>query len=452
LSIKNLLDLLKQRLPLFIRSKIDRLETSPLGRRLAHGAFWSLLGTLASRGLNMAAMIVLARILGKNEFGEIGIIQNSVLMFQTLAGFGLGWAATRYVARFKNSDAAKTGRIISFVNLAAVGTGGLSCVVFFISAPWLATHPLGAPHLVHALQISSLSLLVASLAGAQNGALAGFEAFRSIARINCISGIINFLAIIGGGILSGVEGAVWGILIGQIANWSMNYFNMRLVAGKRGISLSLRGCLQEREVLWQFGLPALLGGSAFQAATWAASVLLVNQPNGYAEMGIYNAANQWFSILLFLPMILGQSAIPVFSEYIAVGKVEKIRSIFKASLRFNISVVFTIVIVGSLSSRWIMGLYGSDFKDAWMILVLTFFAAGIAAIQAPAAQIISASGRMWLGLIMAISWAIIFIFSSYFLIEWRSGGIATARIFAYVAYLFWSFRLSNLILRKLEDQ
>lgn len=398
----------------------------------------------------MAAMIVLARFLGKNEFGEIGIIQNSVLMFQTLAGFGLGWASTRYVARYKNSDAAKTGRIISFINLAAVGTGGLSCIVFFISAPWLATHPLGAPHLVHALQISSFSLLVASLAGAQNGALAGFEAFRSIARINCISGIINFLAIIAGGISSGVEGAVWGVLIGQVANWLMNYLNMRIETAKRKIFVSLRGCWKERDVLWQFGLPALLGGSAFQAATWGSSVLLVNQPNGYAEMGVYNAANQWFSILLFLPVILGQAATPVFSEYIALGNAGKVKSILKASVRFNASVVFAIVIAGSLFSPWIMGLYGSDYKDAWLTLVLTLFSAGIAAIQAPSAQVISSSGKMWFAFIMQISWAIIFICFSILLIRLGSVGLATARIIAYFVYMIWSLKFSYLLIKKMD--
>ena len=53
----------------------DRLEASPLGYRLARGAFWSLIGTGVSRGLALAAAIVAARVLGKNSFGELGMVR-----------------------------------------------------------------------------------------------------------------------------------------------------------------------------------------------------------------------------------------------------------------------------------------------------------------------------------------------------------------------------------------
>ncbi len=50
--------------------------------------------------------------LGKEEFGKLGIVQSTVGMFQVFAGFGLGLTATKYVAEFRDSDPAKTGRII----------------------------------------------------------------------------------------------------------------------------------------------------------------------------------------------------------------------------------------------------------------------------------------------------------------------------------------------------
>lgn len=445
-------NVIKPWLPRSVQDLLGRLEVSSLARRLAHGAFWTSVGTFASRGLNMVAMIVLARILGKEEFGEIGIIQGSVMMFETLAGFGLGWAATKYVAEFKNTDPAKAGRIISFVNYAAIATGGVLSLLFYFAAPWLAENTMAAPHLAQPLQLSSLVLFFSTLAGTQNGTLAGFEAFKSIARINLFSGLVNFCSIIIGGLYWGVMGAVVGLLLGQVANWGMNYFNMRFEAIRRGILVGSKGCWAEKEVLWKFGLPAILGGTMFQVATWASSALLVSQSGGFAEMGFYSAANQWFSALLFLPRVLGQAAIPALSEHIALGDVGIVRKILFGSLRINSVIVLSAVALGSVCSPWIMGLYGEEFSSAWLTLVLTLIAAGITAIQAPAAQLISSSGKMWFAMVMNGSWAIIFVIFSCALINLGSSGLATARVIAYAVYTIWSFVFSLKLLRNLNTK
>src|ERR1039457_2749857 len=241
-----LISAIKNMMPLFLRTKLAGVESSPLGKRLARGAFWSLLGAVASRGLNMAAIEVLARLLGKSEFGEIGVIQSTMGMVQTLAGFGLGWAATKYVAEFRTTDPERAGRIISLSNLAAIGTGGVMALLFFLAAPWLSTNSLAAPHLSKSLQISSLFLLFGTLVGTQNGILAGFEAFRLLARIGVISGIVSVPLIVGGAWIAGVEGAVWGLIAANVVNWLLNYRCLRAEAFKAGVHLARKGCWQER--------------------------------------------------------------------------------------------------------------------------------------------------------------------------------------------------------------
>jgi O-antigen/teichoic acid export membrane protein len=446
-GIKNTI---KNWMPPPIKSLLERVESSPLGQRLARGTFWTLVGVFISRGLNMAAMIFLARMLGKNEFGEIGVIQTTVGMIQTLAGFGLGWAATKYVAEFRKSDPAKAGRIISFSNLAALATGGIMALIFFAAAPWLAVHTLASPQLVRPLQVSSLILLFGTLAGTQNGTLAGFEAFQSIARIGLWSGIVSVPLIIGGGWFYGVEGAVWGMSVSMLANWLMNYRNLRREAKQEGIEISSKGCLQEYRLLWDFSFPAILGGTAFNVATWVGTMMLVNSPGGYGEMGYYNAANQWFSVLLFLPGVLGQAAIPVLSEQIAKKDVGRTKKILIYSIRLNAVIILPIVVFGSIFSPWIMRLYGQDYGVAWATLVFTFFAAGITALQSPAAQVISAFGRMWKVFLMNLSWGVVFIITVAGFIEWGSLGLAVGRSIAYLIYAFLSFIFTFSLIRHLH--
>lgn len=431
---------------------LDRLESSPIGQRLARGAFWTIIGTVVARGLNMAAMVLVARMLGKNEFGEIGIIQSTMAMFQTLAGFGLGWAATKYVAEYRNTDPARAGRVVAFSNLTAAGTGGIMALAFFAAAPWLAEHTLAAPQLGKALQISSLVLFLSTLAGTQNGTLAGFEAFQSIARISLFTGVLGIISIVGGAWFMGVEGAVWGMAASCAANWLLNLKNLRTETRRVAMHIPWRGCWQERQILWKYSIPAILGSIIYNLANWISATLLVNRPDGFGEMGYYNAANQWFSALLFLPGVLGQACIPVLSERLGSGDLDRTKKILLYSCRLNAALIMPIVIFGAITSPWIMGLYGGDFIAAWATLAVTFLAAGITALQAPATQVITASGRMWMGFVMNLSWALIFLTTTVMMIQWGSLGLATARSIAYCVYAGWSLKFAYALLQERSSQ
>ncbi|NOZ40854.1 MAG: oligosaccharide flippase family protein [Planctomycetes bacterium] len=74
-------------------------------------------GAVISRGLMLVASILVARMLGKTVYGELGMIRSTVGMFGVFAGFGLGLTATKHVAEFRESDPERAGRIVGFTEL-----------------------------------------------------------------------------------------------------------------------------------------------------------------------------------------------------------------------------------------------------------------------------------------------------------------------------------------------
>src|SRR5579862_6562755 len=140
--------------PHFLDGLWTRLESSPLGERLLRGSFWSLLGTFASRALGLAAAIFAARILGKAVYGELGIIQSTVGMFGTFAGFGMGTTATKYVAELRIKDPARAGRIIAVSSLVSWVFSLVLMAGLYVAAPWLCLHSLAAPQLTGLLRTS----------------------------------------------------------------------------------------------------------------------------------------------------------------------------------------------------------------------------------------------------------------------------------------------------------
>lgn len=161
----NLRSIVSTYCPPLLRPALDRIENSPIGLRLARGVFWSMAGAVISRGLMLVATVLVARMLGKTGYGELGMIQSTVGMFGVFAGFGLGLTATKHVAEFRQSDPDRAGRIIGLSGLFAMLTGGLMVLGLFIFAPWLAEHIINAPHLAGVLRIGAIILFISALNG-----------------------------------------------------------------------------------------------------------------------------------------------------------------------------------------------------------------------------------------------------------------------------------------------
>ena len=264
----------------------DRIAASSIGMRLVRGAFWSMAGAVISRGLMLCANILVARMLGKTVFGELGMIQSTIGMFGVFAGFGLGLTATKHVAELRDTEPERAGRIIALSWLVAVVTGGIMSLGLFIYAPWLAENSINAPHLAGILRIGSFLLFINALNGAQTGALSGFEAFKAIAHVNLFIGLISFPVLLTGAYYGGLYGAVWALVINLCFNWLFNHIALRKAAHRYQVPLVFNQCIQELPVLWKFSLPAVLSGIMVGPANWVSRTFLTKQPDGYDEIGV----------------------------------------------------------------------------------------------------------------------------------------------------------------------
>ncbi len=433
--------------PSFLRPAVILIEKSPIGYRLAKGVFWSLAGAVISRGLMLCAMVLVARILGKTVYGELGMIQSTVNLFGVFAGFGLGITATKHVAEFRENDPERAGRVIALAWVVAAVTGGLIALGFLILAPWLAEHTINAPHLAGPLRIGALMLFLSALNGIQTGALSGFEAFKAIARVNLLVGLISFPLLLVGAYVGGLNGTVWALAASMAVNAALNQVAIREQARHYGISLALQNFGRELPILWKFSLPAVASGVMVSPVNWICEALLVNQEGGYGEMGIYNAANQWFNILLFPAGILGNVVLPVLSEQLGGKNTTQSLKVLVLAIKVNLLIVAPLAVGGSLTSPYIMKVYGESFSGGWPTLVVALATSALLAVQMPVGQVIAASARLWMGMLMNVGWAICFLGLSWLLIGYGALGIASARAAAYCVHAIWTFGFALKLLR-----
>ncbi|HEX4265931.1 MAG TPA: oligosaccharide flippase family protein [Verrucomicrobiae bacterium] len=432
--------------PPFLQRLKARIEASPLAYRLARGAFWSLAGSLISRGMGLLAGVLVARLLGKHDYGQLGMVQSTTGMFGIFAGFGMGLTANKHVAEFKNKDQARAGRIICLSSLVSWTTGGLLTLVLLTFAPWLARNTLGSPQMTGLLQAGAWLLLLGGVNGAQTGALAGFEAFKTIARINLIAGLLAFPITLAGVWFGGVTGSVWALVVNLALNCVMNFVALRKEAARAGVPLSYRHCTQEWPVLWSFSVPAVLGGAIAAPVTWAASAWLVNQADGYAQMGIFNAIYRIRIIPEMMLNMLLAPLLPVLSETFGLGNMQGYRKAVRSALAISLMVTVPFALLQIAVPSLTLLPYGHAYAGHAAVVQWSMFDLAVMGLFNPLMnQIIVSMNRMWLGFAYSAGFSIIYGALAYvFVLRYGAAGLAAAGILAHVIclgpYLFYIYR------------
>jgi O-antigen/teichoic acid export membrane protein len=124
------------------------------------------------------------------------------------------------------------------------------------------------------------------------------------------------------------------------------------------------------------------------------------------------------------------------------------KSILKVMMQLNVVIVVPCAIGMSICSPWIMRMYGSGYRGAWSTLIVVVWTAAVMAILNPVGDVIAASGRMWLGLLMNAGWAVIFISAALLLVHEGSLGLASSRLIAYVVHAIWATAFAYRVISK----
>jgi len=414
-------------------SQIDKINV-----RLANGIFWSFIGSITYQGLTLLATIPVARLLGPSGYGELGIIQSTLMTFMVFSGSSLGQTATKYVAELRGRNPERVGRIIGLTSTVGLIISALLGLVLYTTAPYLSARVLHAPHLSFALRLAALVLIFKGVNGAQLGVLAGYEAFDSIAKINFLSGLLMLPSLTIGAYLGGVNGAVVSLAMVSFFTVLVTEKSIRGVTEQEGIAILYRNSLREWRVLPVFYFPTVLSGLIVLPVTWVANALLVNQAGGFVEMGIFNVANQWRSAVQFLPAIIAQPALPLLSSLYGENAIGDFKRVLRMNLILALASSFVPAIVIIIAAKWIMQMYGPDFLQGATVLSIMVLTTVFSSTAAVIGTAISSVGKRWHGTALNFIWALVFLISTLMFIRYGAIGLASAFMISYFIHTITS--------------
>lgn len=410
----------------------EKIQESDIGKRMMSGAVWSFTGTALAKFIILIAGIFCAHILTKVQYGEFGMIRSTINMFIVFGYAGLGMTATKYISEYKSEHPEKISSIYLLTNGFAIVMGLLVTLLVLVTAPFLAAKTLNSPYLTNDIRFGALLLFFTIINGAQNGVLSGLENFKAIALNTLWGGIAESGFMLLGAYFYGVGGALFGYGIGFVVLYVCNNISIRQTFRKNGIKIvasdfKLRDC----RILYRFSLPATFASLMVAPVYWIVRSMLVKH-NGYGDLAVYEVADQWKTIILFIPTAVSQIVLPILSSMVNVDK-SKYWKVLKLNIILNGGIAFLSALLVGLFSPMIVSFYGSDFTDYWPLIFLaasTIFTS----VTNVAGMAIASKSKMWTGFGFNLCWACMLIGCSYYFInkEYGATGIAMSILISYL--------------------
>jgi len=367
-----------------------RIKQRLFKSKFIRDSFWSLLGNIVGRGLSLLAGIVVARFLGKEIYGEYGIIKSTILSLSVFSTFGLGYTATKYVAEFKNSKQEYLNLILKYSRYITLIVSGIIALLLFSFADYISETILKASHLNVHLRLVSIWVIIGALTTTQIGILAGFGQFKEMAKIHGIVGFVTFVLSVLFTYIWGLFGALFALLVAQIFNL---YLNFRLVnKHKSKYNFYKKDQKFLRDVL-NFSLPVAMQEILYSLMGWILNYLLIRYAN-YGELGIYTAAMQWNCLILFIPGVLRNVILSHLSE--TTNNTLKHQRILTNTLIINLLSTFIPFIIVYIFSGHIVAFYGSSFEELKIVLRTLVFSTIFLSLSNTFAQSYLSLGKSWL--------------------------------------------------------
>lgn len=379
---------------------------------LTLGSFWSFISITTPQLFNLLAYIIIAKSIGRIEFGYLGIITSTMVVFGNLAGLGFGKTATYVIANSDDYQNGKVSNIISSSLSISIIVAIVLIVILITFSDFFLISLLRAPQIKLEFLSGTALILSNVIFGVQVSIITGFKKFKKISYLSFLKAIITFAMIVTGVIVWGLEGVIISLAISTFIINYLAHLEILKICKEKGINFTLFTKKIDFDLFKNYSLPAFLLGIIIFPTQWIINLIIVNSKHGYSDLGLLNATNQFKNLLLFMPSIFASVSFPILaSQNTTTNNVNNYNEIieFNLDLTFLIIIPFSIILI--YFSKELMHLYGKDYLEGTLLLKIIIVGVMFSAIGSPLGTAIQSKGRMWLGFQMNLVWSLIsFIF------------------------------------------
>lgn len=367
----------------FIQNLSFKLRNSNLFK----DSFWAVFGNGTGNFLLLVAGIIIARLLGKDLYGEYGVVKTTMFQIAAFSTFGLGYTSTKFIAEYTSVNQSMLRSITHAALSISTISSLLLCALLFIFSHNLANF-INTPQLYIAFRILGIIIVFRSLSTTGNGILGGYKKFRTIGINAIVSGIVMITLATPLTYFYSISGSLAALLASQFVLCVLNLISIWR------LSKQLKNQRQDSFVLklLSFSLPVAMKEFTYMLQAWCTSLFLARYTS-IGEVGIYSAGTQWLAIVMFMPGLLNNI---VMSYLSSETEPQSQKLMMRRMILINlVCSLLPFLVVFSLSGP-ITSMYGPTFHGLQAVLNICIFQSVFFCISTVLSSELIATGHNWI--------------------------------------------------------
>jgi O-antigen/teichoic acid export membrane protein len=349
-------------------------KAADMAKVSVRGGFHVMWGLVASTVISAVGTIIIAILLGPDNYGLYAIALTAPTMIVLFRDWGVNFAIVRYTAQSNAEDKTANIRSIFLSGLifeVALGIA-LSLVGFFLS-DFLAVTVLNRPTIVPLIQIASVSILTSALVSTATAAFTGVEKmhFNSIMLVSQSffkTILIIALVLLGLGTYGAITGFMAATLIAGLIGVLFMFKIYKSLPKPDGHKLEI---VNKVKTMLKYGLPlsigVILGGFLVQFY----NVILYNSVSDNALIGNLAIAQNFVVLITFVATPVTTMLFPAFSKLNHRKDPETLKNVFQTSVKYaSLLVVPVTAMIMALAQPAISTLFGNKYAEAPLFLAL----------------------------------------------------------------------------------
>lgn len=300
----------------------------------ANGLKWSAIERLATQAIQLIVMLYLARLLGPEAFGLVGMLAVFIAISQVFTDSGFTSALIRHTER--------TERDFSTALYFNIVVGFLCYLILFLSAPYIAEF-YEQPKLVDLVRVLALTIVINSFAIVQRAKLTIDMDFKTQAKASLLSVGVSCVVAIW---LAMAGYGVWALVAQTLVNALLNVILLNLFhpwLPKTGFSK------QSFHYLFGFG-SKLLAASIIDTIFKNIYQLVIGKQFNATQVGLFTQANQLSLVpAMTMTTVIQRVTYPMLSNI--QKDIDKFESTYLLTLRLAALVVFPLMAGLSISAQ-----------------------------------------------------------------------------------------------------
>lgn len=374
----------------------DTLSARTALRRLLAGAALVTVAAIAGQGATLIANVALANVLGSTQFGAYSFLQSSLNNLSLIAQLSFGLLATKYLSEYSHRDPDRAGRMLGFGTVVTLLSGAAVAVVFSLVMSGLQDiEGLSGRDRLVGVGAICVAIPLAALSYFQVGVLQGLGQFRMQAVLSLWQAALAVALPVAGGLLAGVAGSAVGVLLFVVSRSAGNAAAIHRVS--KGARLDVRPVAPPElpRLLWDFALPASLTGLTTAGSQWLAGLVLLAQPGGSHEFGLYAVGMLFRTVVVLVPAQIGTVALAHMTRHLADKDVRRYRQVSSMNVIVTSGIALTIGVVLALLVPWLLPVFGKSFVEAASLVYVILVGAALEAIGVAIYPRLPSQSRMW---------------------------------------------------------